>query len=394
MSTAIFVHGTGVREPAFSRLFRRVSGELHSRRPEFSVEPCYWGGAEGARLWHDGSSVPAYDATRAIAPEPEDEELALWDLLYQDPLWELRMLAMVRPAGGELPPGWQPPGDKLDASVHSFHPSAELAAGLAAAELAETFESARTTVATALPYRQALAIASDNLGPLRLAVARAVVAEALAEQAERDGADIPVVLDAAARDQIVLLFVDALGGRELGISGLVSEPVRALALRMATARAQRRRGALTDATYPGAGDILLYQARGDRIRAFIARRVAAVSGPVVVLAHSLGGIAAVDLLAAQPLPSVRLLVTVGSQAPFLYEIGALWSLVHNDPLPAHMPTWLNIYDPRDLLSYIGAPLFPGQVEDVEVNNGQPFPQSHSAYWTNPKVWDAIVSRLP
>jgi len=42
----------------------------------------------------------------------------------------------------------------------------------------------------------------------------------------------------------------------------------------------------------------------------------------------------------------------------------------------------------------GAPLFPGRVEDVEVDNGQPFPQSHSAYRANPKVWDAIVSRLP
>ena len=114
----------------------------------------------------------------------------------------------------------------------------------------------------------------------------------------------------------------------------------------------------------------------------------------MLLTHSLGGIAAVDLLAAQSLPSVRLLVTVGSQAPFLYEIGALWSLAHSDPLPAHVPAWLNIYDPRDLLSYVGAPLFPGRIEDVEVNNRQPFPQSHSAYWANPKVWDAIVSRLP
>ena len=91
---------------------------------------------------------------------------------------------------------------------------------------------------------------------------------------------------------------------------------------------------------------------------------------------------------------MRLLVTVGSQAPFLYEIGALWSLTHDDPLPAHLPPWLNIYDTRDLLSYVGGRLFPGRVEDVEVNNGQPFPQSHSAYWTNPKVWDAIASRLP
>ena len=35
-----------------------------------------------------------------------------------------------------------------------------------------------------------------------------------------------------------------------------------------------------------------------------------------------------------------------------------------------------------------------RVEDVEVNNKQPFPQSHSAYWANPEVWEAIVPRLP
>ena len=394
MSTVIFVHGTGVREPAFSRLFERVRGELHSRRPDFAIEPCYWGEAEGVRLWHDGASVPAYDATRGLAPGPEDEEIALWDLLYQDPFWELWMLAMADPAGSELPPGRLPPGDELDMRVQALTLSKELTVALAAAGLAGTFESARVAIATSEPYRQALGAAGDSLGALRLAVARAIVAEALAEQAERDGTNTPVVPDAAARDHVVRLLVDALGGGERGVPGKIAGPVLGLALRLATARVRRRRGALTDATSPGAGDILLYQARGDRIRTFIADQVAAAAAPVVLLTHSLGGIAALDLLATKSLPAVRLLVTVGSQAPFLYEIGALWSLGHDDPLPAHVPAWLNVYDQRDLLSYVGARLFPGRVEDVEVKNGQPFPQSHSAYWANPKVWDAIVSRLP
>jgi hypothetical protein len=394
MGTVIFVHGTGVREQAFSELFERVQSELHERRPEVSVQPCYWGGTEGARLWHDGGSIPAYDATRGIDLGPEDEELAAWGLLFQDPLWELRMLAMSGPAGGERPPWQVPPGDALDASVQALVPSAELAAAVATAGLTTTFHPARVAVATSLPYRRAVAAASDGLGDLRLAVARAIVAEALAEQAEQDDVDFPVVPDAEACDRVVLLLVDDLGGRERGLPGMIVAPVRGLALRAATTQARRRRGALTDATYPGAGDILLYQARGNGIRALIAKQAVAAAGPVVLIAHSLGGIAAVDLLASQPLPSVRLLVTVGSQAPFLYEIGALWSLPHGDPLPAHFPPWLNVYDPRDLLSYIGAPLFPGRVEDVEVNNKRPFPQSHSAYWANPKVWDAIVSRLP
>jgi hypothetical protein len=91
---------------------------------------------------------------------------------------------------------------------------------------------------------------------------------------------------------------------------------------------------------------------------------------------------------------VELLVTVGSQGPLLYESGALPALAHPDPLPPHMPRWLNVYDRRDLLSYLAAPLFPGRATDVEVDNRQPFPASHSAYWTNPAVYRALARRLP
>jgi pimeloyl-ACP methyl ester carboxylesterase len=141
-------------------------------------------------------------------------------------------------------------------------------------------------------------------------------------------------------------------------------------------------------------DILLYQSRGDRIRSFIQETIQQAEPPVVLLAHSLGGIACVDLLVKQPLSQVALLVTVGSQAPFLYEINALPSLEYGEPLPEHFPNWLNIYDLRDFLSYVGANVFPNKVQDVLVDNKQPFPRSHSAYWTNPATWNAIVPRLP
>lgn len=91
---------------------------------------------------------------------------------------------------------------------------------------------------------------------------------------------------------------------------------------------------------------------------------------------------------------MHLLVTFGSQAPFLYEINALHSLQYGEPLPAHFPDWLNIYDLRDFLSYVGAGVFPKKVQDVLVDNKQPFPRSHSSYWTNPATWRAVVPRLP
>lgn len=83
------------------------------------------------------------------------------------------------------------------------------------------------------------------------------------------------------------------------------------------------------------------------------------------------------------------MVTVGSQAPFFYEIDALASLSYGEPLPSYFPAWLNIYDGRDFLSYIGAGVFPGRVTDQRVDNGQPFPQAHSAYWRNDAVWQHV-----
>jgi len=141
----------------------------------------------------------------------------------------------------------------------------------------------------------------------------------------------------------------------------------------------------------------MYQARGQDICKFIRQTIEPLNGPVVLLAHSLGGIAAVDMFIEAPIekPTVQLLVTVGSQAPLLYELNALVSMPF-DPharLPKHFPPWLNIYDEHDFLSYQCAKIFP-EVHDVRVDNGQPFPESHSAYWGNGKVWDAILSTLP
>ncbi|PAZ11407.1 hypothetical protein CLM62_36130, partial [Streptomyces sp. SA15] len=139
---------------------------------------------------------------------------------------------------------------------------------------------------------------------------------------------------------------------------------------------------------------LRYLSRGEAVRADLRALVAGLEPPVALVCHSLGGIIALDTLISAPLPQVRLLVTAGSQGPFLYESGSLPSLDHPAPLPPHVPDWLNLYDPHDLLSYLGADLFPGRVTDVAVDSRQPFPAAHSAYWTNPEVYRRIVDRLP
>jgi pimeloyl-ACP methyl ester carboxylesterase len=138
----------------------------------------------------------------------------------------------------------------------------------------------------------------------------------------------------------------------------------------------------------------MYLARGEPIRDFIADAVTAIDGRVVLVAHSLGGIASVELLATRTLPAVELLVTVGSQAPFLYELNALPTLAFGAELPATVPRWVNIFDRRDLLAFAGAGVFPGRVEDREVDNGTPFPRSHSAYFANSRFYAALDEVLP
>jgi pimeloyl-ACP methyl ester carboxylesterase len=158
----------------------------------------------------------------------------------------------------------------------------------------------------------------------------------------------------------------------------------------------RKRRPLTDALFPIPGDILHYQARGDRVRRYIADRVREVGRPVTLLTHSLGSVAAVELLATEPLDNVALLVTVGSPASLFYELDALVTFPYekDKKLPVGFPAWLNIYDPRDVIAHLAEPVFgrhPGgtRVKDFQVDNRLPAVYAHTSYWTNGQIWEAI-----
>ena len=53
----VFVHGTGVREPAYTSAFDRISEQLKSRRDGVRVHRCYWGADYGTRLYANGTRV-------------------------------------------------------------------------------------------------------------------------------------------------------------------------------------------------------------------------------------------------------------------------------------------------------------------------------------------------
>jgi hypothetical protein len=408
MTTLLFVHGTGVRKVAYDETLTEIRKQVVDW-PGVQVEGCFWGEDHGVKLHARGASVPTYEATRAISENVAiDPELARWNFLYRDSLGELRLLAIAAGPAPLVPVGGESGQDLLD-DVDAFdrpeRVTPALHEHLVASGLRDVYDDARTWVIEQDACRDALRQASEPFSEYRYAVARAIVAEAIACRRAL-GCDPDVRLDIPLRDALVDEIVAALGHGDRNLVGRLGYHAWKLAAavggpvvsRLGTFGASFHRGRLTDAAALQIGDILLYQARGETIRAAIAAAIRAVAPPVVVLAHSLGGIASVDLLVLDEgiRRGVAGLVTVGSQAPFLYELGALVSLPFGRDLPPAFPPWLNLYDLNDYLSYVGRSpgLFGEQIDDRQVFSGRPFPAAHSAYWKEPEVWELIRRCIP
>jgi len=390
VKTVLFVHGTGVRKLSYESSAARIAKGLHSINPGIRLEPCLWGDAHGARLGMNGASIPEFKAPVAAVSEETQME-ALWELLAQDALFELRELAASRKPGGLVAPHDKIDKAKLLTQLAALETNATLLTRIQERALTAQWQQAVRAVASSQAAKDAVEAASRVDATLRLGLSRAVVASLQARLLE----DNMAVLPAPLRDELVKKGVDEFGGGELNLfTDWVTSKLKGFGLRWATAKAKRERDALYTAAAPTAGDVLLYQARGASIRDFIADRVDQCGDDVVIFAHSLGGIACVDLLIERSLPQVKALVTVGSQAPFMYEIGALTSLAYGEQIPSHFPPkWINFYDCNDLLSYMASKVFAGRATDHEVRSGLPFPMSHSAYWDMPELWQTLAPHL-
>src|SRR4028119_1514233 len=121
MTTVLFVHGTGVRNPGYEDTFKLIEQKLLAQRPDLKVERCFWGDSLGTKLNARGASIPLYDATLALAEgEAEDYEIVLWEQLYCDPLYELRVLSLKPVEESEASPFGEQPGDELHSRVESL----------------------------------------------------------------------------------------------------------------------------------------------------------------------------------------------------------------------------------------------------------------------------------
>jgi len=329
-----------------------------------------------------GATVPEYDESKGAAPAAvRDVANARWWMLYQDPLFELRLLEGRKGDELPLPPHVRQPGEEALHRARKLQAPEAFSAALRRWGLEAVWAAAYADVVEAQAFAQLLAEANLPYLDTTLPIARALVASLIA-RAEGNGLGVLVGED---RDALVEMLIPALGGKPMGILEWGVGVFASLAAPVAGKWVRQNKRGVFDLHASKVGDIAHYQARGEKIRGFIRERIAEAGPEVYVVCHSLGGIACVDLLVEEDLRNVKGLVTAGSQAGFFYELDALVSLPFGRELPGHFPRWENYYDPADFLSYRAEPAFEGRVRDVAVDNGQPFPQAHSAYWDNRDV---------
>src|SRR5262245_40733176 len=123
MVNVIFVHGISVRGADYRTAFELIQNALICRTSDVALVPCLWGDDFGAVRRGGGASSPRYRQTKGIEKQPGlFEEQDRWDLLADDPLLELRLLALRPPTSPEEfdPRGTVPPGQLLDERIRSF----------------------------------------------------------------------------------------------------------------------------------------------------------------------------------------------------------------------------------------------------------------------------------
>lgn len=161
------------------------------------------------------------------------------------------------------------------------------------------------------------------------------------------------------------------------------------------------------------GDIFVYLKPGaprDQIRAKVvgvlnaAFATKAAGEPLVLVAHSLGGVILYDLLsspvAAGLSPGFRAnaLITVGSQPGLFQEMGlfdfkpAGHAPPNPMPGPANVDLWINVFDAIDLFGFRAAPVF-GTATDYEFNSMTGLLSSHSTYFKRPQFHARLRKRL-
>src|SRR5262249_29548597 len=129
MGSIIFVHGTGVREESYKKSLSRVGEKLLAKRTDLTLIPCFWADKLGAKADGKLLSIPDQDGSRSVESlSDSDYGVGTWGLLYDDPLYELRILGLqVKQPDGAVP-NQLSPYQQLDGGVKKIKIDGELEA--------------------------------------------------------------------------------------------------------------------------------------------------------------------------------------------------------------------------------------------------------------------------
>lgn len=397
--TIVYVHGAGDRTTDVDLQAGSIQEQLILAGMPFDVLPSRWGEAVGARLDRIDEALPRPPDERPTALAGELQIGATAHVspgadraLDVDPLAELRKLgtgsrSAPRTARAEERPMLREADQLLticrmrvgspDEQVQSVDGSM--------VPLADACRSAAIAVERSSPYVRARA-SSVSERDLVAATGNAVAATAGGGPGALGG----VV------DRVRLRIAEAVLGAAAAtmLAHYLGVDVGPGLKRWATDTLLPHRAQLTRDVVRGPADILLYLRNGAAIRRFVAETLAqalSAPGPVIAMGNSLGGIVLVELLAERDAPRPQLLVTPGSQAPLLETFGALHD-ANDERRPTPFQPWLNVYDPRDLLSFVAEPVWPDQpgIVDVALESGLGFPDSHGlTYLSNPRLYELL-----
>lgn len=396
---AIFIHGVSVRENSFSELSQRVHLALREHRSEAEMpyRHHFWGGDAAVLRWN-GASIPGFtgQAEEEVATEARVSLPDLRLLLSVDPLAELRAYEQaIDPSRGFNPAVQQLADRNARLRLSEQELTDVLSAGLSRMQLDASF--LRITV------RQTLEAATRTEARLDLPQLNPLIGRSLAAAFHRHSLlpDQALGSPAAAErwDQLLEITHGSVD-QVLGGQRAVGDLLRNSALSLATFALRRGlRGQLMPAITRFLGDVFVYLDNRERyldsLYAAVIKSRNQSQTPLWLIGHSLGGIMAFDLCSRYSGLDVERLATVGSQVGLFAEVDLLHARHGAQPLkhgkrqaPNNVERWVSLYDDNDMLSFKAAPIFQ-KVEEHSVDTGEPFPDSHGAYWRNKQVYEYI-----
>jgi len=403
----IFVHGVSVRQERFEELLKIVRDKIALQCKELRVEGFYWGD-EGASLRCHGASIPGFlEGVRAIdspaLPEiPELDQDQLKALLLDEPYLEfiaLRDAEEFDPAGAGFIPipsevrirnqSLYLSQPEISAALQNDH---QLSVAMGKIVAGDTIEAIVGNAFNQAGYADRRYGVGDLIDPLIRCLTAALYEATLGQD---DTLDTEFVWT-DVEGQLQRILERQLGGQR----GRIGDTLKNAALSAATValrRGWRRRIMKKWSLF--IGDVLVYLARRElvlqKFESVVAEVVKSDRSPLWLVGHSLGGIICYDYC-SQTVRNVERLVTVGSQVGLFGELGSLRSPVVLDegkiPVPDRIGSWINIYDPDDMLSFRAEPVFT-KVVDIVVDTTAPFPISHSEYWNRPEVYEKMTRKF-